>query len=96
IGDLEHADVYNSTITKRENKIAELEQKIADNQKYNEVSRQKRDSLKSTSELLDEIISSGHISDANLRMLINKVYIYNDEDGGVDVVAEFNGEFNHI
>lgn len=96
IGDREHADVYNSMITKRENEITELEQKIADNQKYDEVSRQKRDSLKSTSELLDEIISSGNISDANLRMLVNKVYVYNDEDGGVDVVVEFNGEFNHI
>ena len=81
-------------ITKRETKIAELEQKIADNQKYDEVSRQKRDSLKNTSELLDKIISSGNISDANLRMLINKVNVYNDEDGVVDVVPELNGEFN--
>ncbi|MBD5113785.1 MAG: recombinase family protein [Ruminococcaceae bacterium] len=96
IGDREHADVYNSMITKRETEITELEQKIADNQKYDEVSRQKRDSLKSTSELLNEIISSGNISDANLRMLVNKVHVYNDEDGGVDVVVEFNGEFNHI
>lgn len=95
IGDREHAKVYNSMITKRETEIAELEQKIADNQRYDEVSRQKRDSLKSTSELLSDIISNGNISDANLRMLVNEVKVFNDEDGGIDVVLEFNGEFNH-
>ena len=47
IGDREHADVYNSMISKRETEVAELEQKIVDNQKYNEVSRQKHDCLKS-------------------------------------------------
>lgn len=95
IDDREHAAVYNSMITKRETEITELEQKIVDNQKYDEVSRQKRDSLKSTSELLSEIISVGNISDANLRMLLKEVKMYNDEDGGVDVVLEFNGDFNH-
>lgn len=95
IGDREHADVYNSMITKRETEITELEGKIADNQRYDEVSRQKRDNLKNTSELLSDIISSGNISDANLRMLVNEVKVFNDEDGGIDVVLEFNGEFNH-
>ncbi len=95
IGNREHADVYNSMITKRETEIAELEQKIVDNQKYDEVSRQKRDSLKSTSELLSEIISVGNISDANLRMLLKEIKVCNDEDGGIDVVLEFNEEFNH-
>lgn len=82
-------------IEKRENEIAELEQKISDSQKYDEVRRQKRDSLKSTSELLNEIISNGYVSDANLRMLLNQVKVFNDEDGGIDVVLEFNGDFNH-
>lgn len=56
---------------------------------------EKRDSLKGTSELLSEIISSGNISDANLRMLLNQVRVYNDEDGGIDVVLEFNGDYNY-
>ncbi len=56
-------------------------------------SRQKRDSLKSTSELLNEIISNGYVSDTNLRMLLNQVKVFNDEDGGIDVVLEFNGDF---
>lgn len=94
VTDKSRTEFYDSMIEKREKEITELEQKISDNQQYDEVSRQKRDSLKSTSELLDEIISSGNISDANLRMLINKVNVYNDEDGGVDVVVEFNGDFN--
>lgn len=56
---------------------------------------EKRDSLKSTSELLSKIISNGYVSDANLRMLLNQVKVFNDEDGGIDVVLEFNGNFNH-
>jgi len=80
---------------KRENEITKLQQKIADNPKYDEVSRQKHNSLKSTSELLDEIISSGNIPDSNLRMLLKEIKVYNDEDGRINVVLEFNGDFNH-
>lgn len=95
VTDKSRSEYYDLMIEKRENEIAELEQKIADSQKYDEVSRQKRDSLKSTSELLSEIISSGYVSDANLRMLLKEVKVFNDEDGGIDVVLEFNGDFNH-
>lgn len=34
------------------------------------------------------------VSDANLRMLLNQVKVFNDEEGGVDVAPEFNGDFN--
>ena len=71
----------------------ELEQKISNNQQYDEVCRQKRDSLKNTSELLSEIISNGEVSDTNLRILLNEVKVFNDEGGGIDVVLEFNGDF---
>lgn len=94
VTDRSRAEYYDNMIEKRENEIAELEQKISDSQKYDEVSRQKHDSLKSTSELLNEIISSGYVSDANLRMLLKEVKVFNDEDGGIDVVLEFNGDFN--
>ncbi len=36
----------------------------------------------------------GYVSDANLRMLLNQVKAFNDENGGIDVVLEFNGHFN--
>lgn len=94
VTDRSRAEYYDNMIEKRENEIAELEQKISDSQQYNEISRQKRDSLKSTSELLSEIISSGYVSDANLRMLLKEVKVFNDEDGGIDVVLEFNGDFD--
>ena len=45
VTDKSRAEFYDSMIEKRENEIAELEQKISDSQKYDEVSRQKRDSL---------------------------------------------------
>lgn len=95
VTDKSRSEYYDSMIEKRENEITELEQKISDSQKYDAVSRQKRDSLKSTSELLNEIISNGYVSDANLRMLLKEVKVFNDEDGGIDVVLEFNGDYNH-
>lgn len=95
VTDKSRSEYYDSMIEKCENEIAELEQKISDSQQYNEISRQKRDSLKSTSELLSEIISSGYVLDANLRMLLKEVKVFNDEDGGIDVVLDFNGDFNH-
>lgn len=71
VTDKSRSEYYDRMIEKRENEIAELEQKIADSQKYDEVSRQKRDSLKSTYKLLNEIISNGDVSDVNLRILFN-------------------------
>ena len=94
VTDKSRAEYYDSMIEKREKEIAELEQKIAENHQYDEVSRQKRDYLKSTSEMLSEKISNGEVSDANLRMLLNEVRVFNDEDGGIDVVLEFNVDFN--
>lgn len=56
IADREHAAVYNNMIAKREEEIETLQNKIEESRQFDEVSRQKRDNLKSTSNLLKDIL----------------------------------------
>ena len=93
IGDREHAKVYNSMIEKREAEIAELRQKIEDCRKFDELSKKRRDELMSTAELLDEVLLEPYISDANMRLLVRKINVHENEDGSLDVTIEFNGDF---
>lgn len=94
IADREHAEVYNNMIAKRENEIVELEKKIADCRIYNEISKEKHSKLKSTAEMLDEILDKGELSDAQIRMLIRKIVVHQNEDKSLDVRLEFNGDFD--
>lgn len=95
IADREHAAVYNNMIAKREEEIADLQNKIEESRQYDEVSRQKRDNLKSTSDLLKDILSESKISDANLRMLVKQIYVHQNADKSLDVKFEFNGDFEN-
>ena len=94
IGDREHAEIYNGMIKKREEEIDCLEQKIADILNYSEVSRKKKEQLKSTQQLLEEVLKEPKITDADLRLLIEKVLIHQNEDKSIDVRLEFNGDFD--
>lgn len=94
IGDREHATVYNNMIAKREEEIASLEKKISELKEYDKVCKQRKEHLKSTTQILDEILSEGKISDVNLRMLVNKILIHQNEDKSLDVKFEMNGDFN--
>ena len=93
IGDREHAKIYNSMIEKREAEILELMQKIEDCRKFDELSKKRRDELMSTAELLDEVLLEPYISDANLRLLVCKINVHENEDGSLNVNLEFNGDF---
>ena len=39
-----------------------------------------KNTSKNTTQILDEILSDGKISDVNLRMLVNKILIHQNED----------------
>ena len=93
VTDKSRAEFYNKMIEKRENEIAELERKIHDCREYDKVCKQRQQALKSTSALLDDILSEGRISDANLRMLVNGVTVHQNEDKSLDVSFEMNGDF---
>lgn len=93
IGDRERAEIYNEMIRKREEEIADFEQKIADIRHYDEVSRKRKEQLKSTAQLLEEILKEPKISDSNLRLLVEKITVHQNEDKSIDVNLEFNGDF---
>lgn len=93
INDREHAPMYNSMVEKREAEIAELTQKIEDCKRFDELSKKRRDELMSTAEMLDEVLLEPYITDANMRLLVHKVTVHENEDGSLDVSLEFNGDF---
>ena len=93
ISDRPHAQLYNELIEKSEREIAELQDKIEQSKRLDEVSKQKKEKLKSTAELLYDVLSQERISDANLRLLIEKVEVFQGEDKGIDVKIMFNGDF---
>ena len=95
IGDREHASIYNNMITKREEEIAALEKKTAELREYDKVCKQRKEHLKNTTQVLDEILSEGKISDVNLRMLVNKILIHQNEDKSLNIKFEINGDFNN-
>ncbi len=93
ISDRSRAEFYDSMIEKREKEIAKLQQKISDCHEYDKVCKQRQQALTSTSSLLDDILSEGRISDANLRMLVSGVTVHQNEDKSLDVQFEMNGDF---
>ncbi len=80
-------------ITKREEEITDLQKKIEESKQFDEVSKRKRNELKTTADLLEKMIMEQHISDANLRLLVKTVYVHQNEDKSLDVRLEFNGDF---
>ena len=94
ISDRPHAQLYNEMIEKREREIAELKDKIEQSKRLDEVSKQKKEKLRTTAELLDDVLSQERISDANLRLIIEKVEVFQEVDKGVDVKIVFNGDFD--
>lgn len=81
-------------ITKREDEIAKLDKKISDLREYDKICKQRKEHLNNTTQIIDEILSEGSISDVNLRMLVKRILIHQNEDKSLDIKFEMNGEFN--
>ncbi len=75
IHDKANAERYNRMLEKRESDIARAREQIEDFQNMDAAVQKKKAEMKHSIDLLDEIISSGGISDAHLRMLVNKVLV---------------------
>lgn len=81
-------------IAKHEEEISSFEKRIADLREYDKICKQRKEQLKNTTQILDEILSEGKISNVNLRILVNKILIYQNENKSLDIRFEMNGEFN--
>ena len=95
ISDREHAEVYNNMISKREEQISDLEKKISDCKIYDKISKERHSKLKSTAEMLDEILEKGELSDAQLRTLVRRIVVHQNDDKSLDIRLEFNGDFDN-
>ncbi len=94
IGDREHAEIYNSMIKKREDEIDQLTKSIEDCRDYDKVCKQRKEYLKDTMLVLDDILQEGIISNANLRMLVKGITVHQREDKSLNITFEMNGGFD--
>lgn len=57
------------------------------------ISRERHAQLKSTAEMPDEIMDKGKLSDAQLRTLVRRIIVHQNENRSLDIRLEFNGDF---
>lgn len=96
IRDKAHADIYDDMIAKCELQIAWLEKEINSILDYNATIKSRKSDIKSTIELLEKIVQEGEITDANIRMLVNKIVV-SEQNGMISIQIKLNAKFtNHI
>lgn len=78
----------------RADEIAKLDKKISYLREYDKICKQRKEHLNNTTQIIDEILSEGSIFDVNLRMLIKRILIHQNEDKSLDIKFEMNGEFS--
>ena len=81
IRDKANAQRYDRMIAKREEQIEQAKKKIAELENLGQTIRSRQAKLKKDISLIDEILADGCITEAHLRLLIEKIYVYETEDG---------------
>ncbi|MBQ9673251.1 MAG: recombinase family protein [Ruminococcus sp.] len=95
IKDEAHSEVYDEMLEKCESNIKRITDDINKINNYNETIKKRKADLKHAVEIIDEVVKEGAISDANLRMLIERIVIYEVKEG-LHLEIELNANFkNH-
>lgn len=81
IRDKANAERYDRMIQKREEQIAQAKKKIGELENLGQTIRSRQAKLKKDISLIDEILDDGQMTEAHLRLLIEKIYVYQTEDG---------------
>ena len=81
IRDKANAERYDRMIAKREEQIAQARKRIAELENIGQVLKTRQTKLKKDISLMDDILSEEKISEAHLRMLIEKIYVYETSEG---------------
>jgi len=81
IRDKANAQRYDRMIAKREEQIEQAKTKIAELENLGQTIRSRQIKLKKDISLIDEILADGCITEAHLRLLIEKIYVYETEEG---------------
>lgn len=80
IRDKANAERYDRMIQKREAEIAAAQKQIEELQNIEETLRSRRAKLKRDISMMDDILKERHLSEAHLRLLVDKIYVH-EEDG---------------
>lgn len=92
IRDKAHADIYDVMLQKRDEAIQSAEQQINEYRDAQASIEARKESMRPGIDLLDAIASEGSVSDAHLRMFVNKVYLH-EQDGKLRVEFVLNADF---
>ncbi len=92
IRDRDHADIYTEMLNKCEADIKRLESEIQSIQDYNTTIKKRKAEMKNSVEIIEEIIKEGAISDANLRLLVDKIII-TEKDKKLNIKIKLNAKF---
>lgn len=92
IRDKAHADIYDVMLQKRDEAIQSAEQQINEYRDAQASLEARKESMRPGIDLLDTITSEGSVSDAHLRMFVNKVYLH-EQDGKLSVEFVLNADF---
>ena len=92
IRDKANAERYDRMIAKREEQIAETKKQIEELQNISEMLRSRQAKLKREISLIDDILREGKMSEAHLRMLVEKILVH-EEDGRLDLEIRLKAPF---
>lgn len=92
IRDKANAERYDRMIAKREEQIAEAKKQIEELQNISEMLRSRLTRLKRDISLIDDILREGKMSEAHLRMLVEKILVH-EEDGRLDLDIRLKAPF---
>lgn len=82
-------------LEKCESDIQKLEDEIKSIQDYNSTIKKRKAEMKDSVEIIEEIIKEGAISDANLRLLVDKIIIF-EKDNKLKIKIKLNADENAL
>ena len=92
IRDKAHADIYDVMLQKRDEAIQSAEQQINEYRDAQASLEARKESMQPGIDLLDAITSESSVSDAHLRIFVNKVYLH-EQNGKLRVEFVLNADF---
>lgn len=92
IRDKANAERYDRMIAKREEQIADARKQIEELQNISEMLRSRQAKLKRDISMIDDILQEGKMSEAHLRMLVEKILVH-EEDGELDLEIRLKAPF---
>lgn len=92
IRDKANTERYDRMIQKREAEIASIKKQLTELESLEDTLKTRQAELKRDIRMMDDILAEGNISESNLRLLVEKIYI-SEYDGKLDVDIHLKAPF---